>query len=117
MNRQTQHHSDFAFNSSYRGEQQMSTCDCIFCAGIVAVCSGSSSRGVCTCGFCCEPIQQSFGMTKQDMLDEERRIAEFVENELEREIWIAEAMWLSLVDFRGFLANRLGAVTVLGQKG
>lgn len=87
----------------------MPKCLCIFCAGIAAVCSGTSRRGVCSCGFCCMPIQVSFGLTEQDELDEQERIAEFVENELAREIWMAEADWLSLDDFLGFIANRPSA--------
>lgn len=92
----------------------MPNCLCIFCAGIAAVCSGTSSCGVCSCGFCCKRIQVSFGLTEQDMLDDQDRIAEFVESELEREIWMAEADWLSLADFLGFLANRPSAVTAFG---
>lgn len=83
----------------------MLNCSCIFCVGIAAVCSGTSSRGVCSCGFCCGPIQLSFGMTEQDERDEQDRIAEFVSSELEREIWMAEADWLTPVDILGFLAN------------
>lgn len=83
----------------------MLNCSCIFCAGIVAVCDGTSSRGICSCGFCCEPIQHSFGMTEQDERDEQDRIAECVSSELEREIWMAEADWLTPVDILGFLAN------------
>jgi hypothetical protein len=44
-------------------------------------------------------------LTEQDELDEQERVAEFVENELAREIWLAEADWLSLDDFLGFIAN------------
>lgn len=62
-------------------------------------------------------MQESFGLTEKDMQDirdDQDRIAEFVENELAREIWIAEADWLSLVDFLGFLANRPSALTAFG---
>jgi len=88
----------------------MPDCLCMFCVGIAAVCSGTSDLGVCNCGFCCGPIQVSFGLTKQDMQDirdDQDRIAEIVESELEKEIWMAEADWLSLDDFLGFLANPL----------
>lgn len=117
MNCQTQHHSHFAFNSSYRGKQQMPSCYCIFCAGVAAVCSGTSSRGICNCGCCCKPIQVSFGLTEQDardIRDDQDRIADVVASELEREIWMAEAAWLSLADFMRLLANRSSAITVFG---
>ncbi|QUG93163.1 hypothetical protein GR140_30860 (plasmid) [Pseudomonas putida] len=92
-------------------------CLCIFCAGIVAVCTGTRSHGVCSCGFCCNQIQASFGVTEQDRLDEldeQDRIAEFVESELEREIWMAEADWLSLVEFLSLLPNRPSSATASG---
>ncbi|MGG4660469.1 hypothetical protein ACLPJF_21330 [Pseudomonas vlassakiae] len=44
-------------------------------------------------------------MTEQDERDEQDRIAECVSSELEREIWMAEADWLTPVDILGFLAN------------
>lgn len=91
----------------------MASCLCIFCAGVAAVCSGTSSQGICSCGFCCERMQVSFGLTEQDiqdMRDDQDLVDEFVSSELEREIWMAEADWLSLVDFLGLLTNRPSAV-------
>lgn len=88
----------------------MANCRCIFCAGIAAVCSGTRSCGVCNCGFCCKPIQVSFELTEQDILEDQDRIAEFVENQLAREIWMAEADWLTVDDFLGFLADLPSAV-------
>jgi hypothetical protein len=48
------------------------------------------------------------------MLDDQDRIAEVVESELEKEIWMAEAHWLSIADFLGFLANRRSAAVAFG---
>ncbi|MNJ75249.1 hypothetical protein D3C77_723140 [compost metagenome] len=45
-------------------------------------------------------------MTEEDMRDDQDRIAEFVERQLAVEIWMAEADWLTLMDFLGFLAVR-----------
>lgn len=92
----------------------MSNCLCIFCAGIAAVCSGTSSRGVCSCGFCCKHIEVSFGWTEQDMLDDQDRVADYLSSQLEKEIWMAEADWLSIVDFISLLANRPSVVAAFG---
>lgn len=81
-------------------------CLCIFCAGVVAVCTGTSGYGVCNCGRCCDQIQASFGMTETDLRElqeDQDRIAEWAELVLSIEIELAEMDWLTLADLTNFL--------------
>lgn len=87
-------------------EWPVAGCFCIFCAEIVAVCTGTKNHGICSCGVCCKRLVVSFGMTEQEIKHDQDRIAEIVSRDLEMEIWVADADWLSLTDFLGFLAVR-----------
>ncbi|WP_153785278.1 hypothetical protein [Pseudomonas sp. EMN2] len=89
-------------------ESLAADCPCVFCAGLVDVCSGTKLHGVCSCGYCCENMMLSFGMTEQDLRDEQDaqdRIAEWAERVLSIEIELAEMDWLSLADLTSFLSG------------
>jgi hypothetical protein len=48
------------------------------------------------------------------MLDDQDRVADYLSSQLEKEIWMAEADWLSIVDFISLLANRPSVVAAFG---